>query len=317
MTVIGTWNLENLFRFGEQFGPKTEAEYKAKIKGLAKTIDRLKPDLLGIQEVGDPDALADLVELLDGTWHTALSQHDDPRHIRVGFLSRLPLTVVKDSAVLPAPLSSVQTEDEGPAATSMSRGVLVVGVEPKSGHKLHVAVCHLKSKLLTFPPPPPQRHTPHDEGERARYSAYALFRRGAEAVALRSLADELLKGDGRKHDVAVLGDFNDGPTAATTQILYGPPGSQIGTGGFDHPDQGDKARLWNLAPKIEKDAVSRVFEGQPELIDHILVSHALLARVGKVFTGALEPLPDVTEQPGERRGKPISDHAPVLAELAY
>ncbi|MEU9214432.1 hypothetical protein AB0D27_42825 [Streptomyces sp. NPDC048415] len=77
-----------------------------------------------------------------------------------------------------------------------------------------------------------------------------LARRGAEAVTMRDLADELLQGDGANRDVIVLGDFNDDWQAATTQILYGPPGSQIGTGGFDHPDQGDAQRLWNLAPRI-------------------------------------------------------------------
>ncbi len=45
----------------------------------------------------------------------------------------------------------------------------------------------------------------------------------------------------------VLGDLNNEPAAATTQVLHGPPGSEIGTGGFDQPDQGDAARLWNLA----------------------------------------------------------------------
>jgi hypothetical protein len=37
--------------------------------------------------------------------------------------------------------------------------------------------------------------------------------------------------------VIVLGDLNDTPAAATTQMLYGPPGSQYGTGGFAHPDR--------------------------------------------------------------------------------
>jgi hypothetical protein len=76
----------------------------------------------------------------------------------------------------------------------------------------------------------------------------------------------------------VLGDLNETPQAATTQLLYGPPGSQFDTGGFDHPDQGDAWRLWNLAPRIAAEhRFSRIFEGQPELIDHILISHALLA----------------------------------------
>jgi hypothetical protein len=59
---------------------------------------------------------------------------------------------------------------------------------------------------------------------------------------------------------------------ATTQMLYGLTGSQFGTCGFDHPDQGDGSRLWNLAPQIpvEHQLLSRIFEGQGELIDHIL-----------------------------------------------
>lgn len=160
-----------------------------------------------------------------------------------------------------------------------------------------MAVVHLKSKLLSYPG---GRFGPRDEGERARYGAYAIFRRAAEAAAVRVLADGLLDGEGRSRDVAVLGDLNDEPTAATTQILLGPPGSEIGTPAFDHPDGGDAARLWNLAPRIPDDRrYSRVYRGRHELIDHILVSHALLARVDAVFTGAAGTprLPSPTTQP--------------------
>jgi hypothetical protein len=48
----------------------------------------------------------------------------------------------------------------------------------------------------------------------------------------------------------VLGDLNDEPLAATTQLLLGPPGSEIGTAGFDRADLGDGQRLWNLGPPI-------------------------------------------------------------------
>jgi hypothetical protein len=95
----------------------------------------------------------------------------------------------------------------------------------------------------------------------------------------------------------VLGDLNDGPGAATTQLLYGSPGSQIGTGGFDHPDQGDRQRLWNLAARIpEAQRFSRKFEGRRELIDHILVSHALVGLVadGGVTTDSAGPTPSIT-----------------------
>ncbi|MEU0935034.1 endonuclease/exonuclease/phosphatase family protein [Embleya sp. NPDC005971] len=313
--TIGTWNLENLFRPGEPGGPKDDPAYRVKLAALAATITELEPDLLGIQEVGNPDALADLVALLDGQWHTALSAHPDVRGIRVGFLARKPLTTIADVTAFPAQFEPLQSQDTGVPISVMGRGGLAVTLEPVPGHTLTAAVCHLKSKLLTYPG---ERHAPRNEGERARYAAYALWRRGAEAVTMRALADRLLADDGRTHDVVLMGDLNDQPQAATTQILLGPPGSQIGTGGFDHPDQGDASRLWNLAPLIPEDQrFSRVFEGQGELIDHLLVSHALLARVDSVGTGTGRPLPSVTDHPGERRDKPGSDHAPVVAHLTY
>ena len=47
--------------------------------------------------------------------------------------------------------------------------------------------------------------------------------------------------------------------AATTQILNGPTGSEIGTGGFNQPDHGDRQRLWiwpQASPKPNASAAS-------------------------------------------------------------
>src|SRR5919106_4730507 len=49
--------------------------------------------------------------------------------------------------------------------------------------------------------------------------------------------------------------MNDEVEAATTLILNGPPGSEIGTVGFDQPDLRDGDRLWNLAPLIPEAAL--------------------------------------------------------------
>jgi endonuclease/exonuclease/phosphatase family metal-dependent hydrolase len=104
--------------------------------------------------------------------------------------------------------------------------------------------------------------------------------------------------------VIVLGDLNDEPTAATTQILLGPSGSEIGTPGFERPDQGDGSRRWNLAPLIpEERRFSRVFRGRGELIDHILVSQALVQQVEQVDTGPGEP-------PRSRRTRPSAATSP-------
>jgi endonuclease/exonuclease/phosphatase family metal-dependent hydrolase len=127
----------------------------------------------------------------------------------------------------------------------------------------------------------------------------------------------VLDGNGRERAVIVLGDLNDEPTAATTQILLGPPGSEIGTPGSARPDQGDGSRLWNLAPLIpEERCFSRLFRGRGELIDHVLVSHALVQRVERVDTGPGEP-PSITEDPHARRDEPVSDHLPIVARFRH
>ncbi len=132
---------------------------------------------------------------------------------------------------------------------------------------------------------------------------------------MRAYANDLLDDQGQERAVIVLGDLNDVPAAATTQILLGPPGSEIDTVGFERPDQGDGSRLWNLAPMIPQERrYSRRFRGRGELIDHILTSHALVQRVEDVDTAVGEP-PSITENPAERRHESASDHLPVVARL--
>lgn len=62
MLTIGTWNLENLFRPDDEASPESDVAYQAKLKVLAGTITELAPDVLAVQEIGEPEALADLVD---------------------------------------------------------------------------------------------------------------------------------------------------------------------------------------------------------------------------------------------------------------
>jgi endonuclease/exonuclease/phosphatase family metal-dependent hydrolase len=210
------------------------------------------------------------VDRLVDTWHTALADPDG-RGIRVGVLSRLPLSDVEQVVDFPT------------------------GLRPIQGG----------------------RFSPKDEDERARFAVYALNRRAAEAATIRAYATNLLAGDGQQRAVIVAGDLNDEPQAATTQLLHGPPGSEIGTPGFDRPDQGDGQRLWNLAPLIpEAQRFSRIYRGRGELIDHLLVSHVLVKAVQTVTTGEIE-LPSITDQPMEWQGEAGSDHRPVVATFDF
>lgn len=116
---VATWNLENLFWPDDG----SDAEYEAKLRSLADTITSMAPDVVAVQEVGTPAALDDLVDLLDGTWHTALADPDS-RGIRVGFLSRQPLTETDQVADFPPELAAVQVNDDGETVTMMGRPAL-------------------------------------------------------------------------------------------------------------------------------------------------------------------------------------------------
>lgn len=313
---IGTWNLENLFLPGGDSGPRTQPEYDAKLDTLAATITGLDLDVLALQEVGDPAALDDLVQRLaaagGGTYAGELSNAPDDRGIRVGVLSRFPVMGRAEVVDLPAPLSGGRIDDEGGRLTRMGRGALSVMVDAPGGPMVMIT-CHLKSKLLSYPG---GRFSPRSEDERARAGAYAVHRRAVEAATVRYAATRVLDGEGQQRRLVVAGDLNDTPLAATTQIVLGPGGSEIGTPGADQPDKGDGQRLWNLEPLMpEGQDWSRVSRGSPELIDHLLVSHSLLAKVRDARAVVPSDLASVGDDPRPRRDEPASDHAPVIATL--
>ena len=131
--IVGTWNLENLFRSGADAGPSDDQAHDAKLTELARVIGEIGPDLLAVQEVGDPEALEDLRERLAGDWLAESSELPDGRGIRVGFLSRLQLADVEQVSEFPDGLAPVQVDDEGTTMAEMGRGALRVRVQA-GGH---------------------------------------------------------------------------------------------------------------------------------------------------------------------------------------
>jgi endonuclease/exonuclease/phosphatase family protein len=129
---IGTWNLENLFRPGGDSGPEDQDAYDAKLDSLTKVIVDLEPDVLAVQEVGDPEAIDDLVDRLSGGWHTALADPDG-RGIRVGLLSRLALADLDQVTEFPDRLAPVQVDDAGTTIGALGRPALRGRIEAGSG----------------------------------------------------------------------------------------------------------------------------------------------------------------------------------------
>jgi endonuclease/exonuclease/phosphatase family metal-dependent hydrolase len=325
---VMTWNIENLFRpqdLSDAVTAGAKKKYKEKLETLADTILKLGPDVLALQEVGSAEALKNLNALLKKRYpFSQVSEFSDQRGIRVAFLSALKIEQYEDISIFPTAglpaVIGIDHEGKPTSQTNLGRGALRVLIKPKKNFPVHLITAHLKSKLLTFPPTKSgkTRFDTDDENERSRVAGLALLRRTAEAVALRVKANELLESNS-KNALILLGDMNDVTDAATTQILQGPGGSEIGTGGFNTPDKGDDSRLFNLATLIpEERRYSRIYRGNKELIDHILVSQELLSgsprKLPVVDTGVANmPMVSVTDNPEERRGKPGSDHSPVVA----
>jgi predicted extracellular nuclease len=208
------------------------------------------------------------------------------------------------------------------------RNVVGVAALPRPALKITVAYegtevdlinVHLKSKLLTFPG---GLFSTQDEELRANVAHFALQRRAAEATTIRRHATDLMVA-GR--NVAVLGDMNDGTEAATTAVLYGPAGSQpkgpedatADRGAFQLQDKMDLRRLFNVTKLVPADIRwSRKYQGELELIDHILASEGLMPRVGDLRqVPAMSILnADATNIDDYPRNQDLEpDHAPVTA----
>ena len=325
---VMTWNVENLFRPAPGDPQADQQRFQQKIQLLATVISNLAPDVLALQEVGGLEPLNDLQQALNpGYPHSAISLFPDGRGIRVAFLSKLALvTSPVDFVDFPQgpalDIHDLKGTGESIPVTRMSRGALRVTVS-KQGLTVTMITVHLKSKLLTFPRPNGTSFQPRDENERAQVGGIAVLKRTAEAVTLRIHANSLLEGNPNS-PLLLLGDFNDVPEAQTSLLLNGPPGSEIGTGGFNQPDLGDDSRLFNLGLAIpEARRFSRIHRGRKELLDQIFASEELLPSANgnrKVpivdsHIDFRDQLPSVGEDPNARRTDIGPDHAPVTAEF--
>lgn len=299
--VVTTWNVENF--------ASTSACFAAKLDHLTTVLRSLRPDVLALQEVRDEHAVDRLALELD--FAAAVVGIPDASGSRVALLSRREPTEVHYVELL-------RDAENAP----LSRPALHVVLE-HDGERLHVVNAHLESKLMTVVG---GRTLAEREEERAILAERAAARRNAEARALRTHVNALLVSE---LATLLLGDLNDVPEAASTQLLYGPPGCQPRGPGdlvnlqstFQRGDAYDGQRLFNvtmLAP--ESDRWSRIAHGQKELLDHILASAQLMPRergvrrapVVEIRNGWTRTVSDEL-----RADEPVPDHAPVSATFAF
>ena len=310
--TITTWNVQNL--------APSDPVFADKVDFLVTVLQALDPDVIALQEILDQAALLTLATRLS---YQPFAAAPDSRGNRVAFLTRVaPAGAPQQITQFQLPAGAVVNEFDGSgnvqAVSQFPRAALQITVAHNGG-QVDVITAHLKSKLLTFG----NDFSTTNETLRAHTAFFALERRSAEAVGIRARATATLAG-GRS--VIVLGDLNDGTESATTQVLYGPPGSQprgpedatLVSSAFQRADTLDGQRLFNVT-KLVPEAVrwSRRYNGQNELLDHILASEALMPRLGQlrqvpVVTIYNEDTPTLVGTNPTVNGI-IPDHAPVTA----
>jgi endonuclease/exonuclease/phosphatase family metal-dependent hydrolase len=224
------------------------------VSGLvARVAGELRPDLLGLMEIGDPSEFDDLRRRLraaglDYPFSEYLQGADPTRHLAL--LSRFPI-VEKHS------LSEIPLRVGGLTLRSL-RGILDVTVEPKPGYRIRLLCVHLKAK--------------REVGE---YDASSL--RDAESRFLADHVKGILKRDPDAR-LVVMGDFNETKNAAPLRALFGNPGHPGSLRALPLADTRGETwtEYWG-----EADVYSR--------IDYMMVSSRLDQEVDSARSGVARP----------------------------
>ena len=249
---VATFNLFNLQEPGKpthQGQTWSDEEFDVKIKWIAWQLGILDADIVGLQELWSKAAIEAVLEV-----HKPLKdQYDvlaDPATgerivcgalVRKGLLAGEPDWVDKFPKAVRLQLGKDPADPQAPeikvAINGFSRPVLRFAVELCDDQPAtEVFVTHLNSKLPTqmsseeWFTKNPDLFKPH---QKALGAGISTIRRTAEAVALRVLVTDALKGTGTP--VVVLGDINDGQASNTANILTEQPRFLVGgsTGGSD------------------------------------------------------------------------------------
>lgn len=270
--VVTTFNVENLFdlerdpeKDDEDSTPSPEA-LEIKLKKLASAIqaELRVPEILVVQEVENAHILSELARRVNessGTSYVATSMgSSDPRGIEVGFLWDRDRVSLQEAYLLSGP--DVE-EAFGPSSESPGREPLVGRFEIR-GSEVTIIGNHFKSKGGDDP-----LYGVKDPAIRS-----SEVQRKAQARVVRDFVDSRLAKDHGAW-VLVAGDLND--------FEFGEPGE-----GPDHPlaileGEVEELSLSNLILREdEHERYTYIYEGNSQVLDHLLVSPALLEHLAAV-----------------------------------
>lgn len=318
---IATFNLEN---FDDE---PAQPSLARRIAITRPQLRRARADILCLQEVHsqrdlqDNRVLSALDELVQGTPYAGFNREttrtvgNDLYHERnLVILSRFAITDVRIHRDSDGPrpryqMATAQPADNTADPVEWERPILHVQVDLGGNRILHVMNLHLKSKLASnIPGRKLDSYTWGSVSAWAEGSFLSSLKRVGQALQVRLLVDEIFDNSGDGALIAVCGDFNADTHEVPVRAICGPVEE---TG---NPAHGMRvlAPCENNIP--ESSRYSLIHLGKGEMIDHVLVSRALLATFDHAEIHN-EILPDESGAFRTDRKFPEPDHAPVIAEF--
>lgn len=316
---IATFNVENLGK------ATASASLDERVRLLRPQLLRLRADVLCLQEVdsqrqpGAGRRLHALDALLDGTPYARFARASTvsrssgrPRdkHNLV-LLSRFPILRQRQlmhDLVAPPLHRPPGRSGQDAVAVEWDRPVQHATIELGGGRLLHVINVHLRAPRAAFV-----------EGQKADAGTWrsmagwaegffvAAMKRAGQALEVRLLVDALFDEDPDAL-IAVCGDFNAEAYEVPVRTIRG-----------DEEDAGNAHLAARVLVPVERSLAdsrrySVVHHGRPQMLDHLLVSRALLAWYRGIEIHN-EALGDELVTAHAVRGSPESFHAPVVAEF--
>lgn len=321
---IASFNLENL-----SDTPQAGAASPERYAILRPQLERLGADVLCLQEVDAQRETASaprLLKTLDGLlantpyqdFHrtsTFSSQSNAPRdkHNLV-ILSRWPIQSVAQYAnrIVPGPRYCCVTADPQACEEPVrwDRPILHVSIALPHGPLLHVINMHLKAPLASFVPG--QKIGPFAWKSVSGWAEgyyLAAMKRAGQALEARMLIDRIFD-DEHEALIAVCGDFNAEEREVPFRILVGDT---------EDTGNGQLASRELVAPEHTLPDHRRftvIHAGRKQMLDHILVSRALLAHYRSMEVHN-EGLGDEIIAYTMVEKTPESYHAPVVAAFDF
>lgn len=320
---IASFNLENLGTPDNKGVPLS-----ARIAILRPQLERLNADIICLQEVNGEKTpntkgrtLAALDTLIEGTpYEDYLRAYSvDPVAARLSdkhnlvVLSRWPIRELKQiwhDRVAPLsyrPVTAAPASETTPDVT-WDRPLLYCTIDLPDGALLHIFNLHLRAPLAA--PIAGQKTGPFSWKTSSGWAEgfyMSMLKRSGQALELRLEIDRIFDVEPEAL-VLVCGDFNAGEREVPARII---------AASVDDTGNGELANraLVHLERTVpESQRYSVIHHGERLMLDHILISHALLGRY-RHFEVHNEQLSDELFGFATIGENPESYHAPVVAEF--